>query len=227
MDAIERIEISFRTQWAYHMSSQYGAHGYLIDNRSLRKNENHFNRCVSDLKKEVSRSDEIYIKHYRDTYDEDLPPAWVSCEVMSLGLLSRFYSNLRSYSVRRAISGTYDFDEGFLEGFMEHLTYVRNVCAHHARLWNRHLSKKMPLPRSKPTGLRESIYVDVVNKSEHKIYNSLVVIQHLLIVVSPNSTWASRLDALIRRYDIDVRRMGFPAAWRTLPIWLKAVGEQT
>lgn len=107
LDAIERIEISFRTQWAFHMSSKYGAHGYLINDKSIRKNEGHFNQCIRDLTSEFSRSDEVFIKHYRNNYDEDLPPAWVSCEVMSLGLLSRFYSNLRAYPVRRVITATW------------------------------------------------------------------------------------------------------------------------
>lgn len=226
LDAIERIEVSFRTQWAYHISRRYGAHGYLINKKSVRSHEGRFKKCIADLKEEIQRSDEVFIKHYRDSYDEELPPAWVSCEVMSLGLLSRFYSNLRSYQVRRAISATYQFDEGFLEGFMEHLTYIRNVCAHHARLWNRHLTKKMPRPKGKPPGLQDNIYVDDANKSEHRIYNTMVVIQHILTVVSPDSSWATRFEKLIQQYDIEVKRMGFPEDWKSLPIWREALEVQ-
>lgn len=36
LDAIERIEVSFRTQWAYHISHQYGPHGYLANHKSIR-----------------------------------------------------------------------------------------------------------------------------------------------------------------------------------------------
>jgi len=219
LDAIERIEISFRTQWAYHMSHHYGPHGYLINNKSLRKNERRLLNDIEDLKEHVKRSDEQFIQHYCDTYDEELPPAWVSCEVMSLGLLSRFYSNLRAYKVRREIAATYQFDEGFLEGFMEHLSYIRNICAHHSRLWNRHLSKKMPLPRGKPAGLKENIYVDVENRTEHKIYNTLVMIQHLMSVICPEFHWATKLVTLIDQYGIETKAMGFPVNWKEKPIW--------
>ena len=219
IDAIERIEVSFRTQWAYHMSHTYGPHGYLINTLGLRKDEKRFLRDIDELKDHVQRSDEVFIKHYRDTYDETLPPAWVSCEVISLGLLSRLYSNLRAYQVRRSIAATYQLDESFLEGFLEHLTYIRNVCAHHSRLWNRHLTKKMPLPRGKPTGLKDNIYIDEANKTEHKVYNTLVVIQYLMTVICPESHWAIQLNELITKYHIDINRMGFPNEWQKLPLW--------
>ena len=219
LDAIERIEVSFRTQWAYHISHAYGPHGYLGNSQGLRKNERRLLRDIDELKEHVRRSDEVFIKHYSDTYEEPLPPAWVSCEVISLGLLSRFYSNLRAYKVRSAIASTYQFDERFLEGFLEHLSYVRNVCAHHSRLWNRHLTKKMPLPKGKPAGLKDNIYIDTANKTEHKIYNTLVVIQHLMTIICPGSSWATQLNALIGKYGIDVKRMGFPEEWKALPLW--------
>jgi len=222
LDAIERIEISFRTQWAYQMSHQFGPHGYLANNRALRKDERRLRYDTNELKEHVKRSDEVFIQHYDNTYDEELPPVWVSCEVMSLGLLSRFYSNLRAYQVRQKIAAIYQFDEGFLEGFMEHLSYVRNVCAHHSRLWNRHLSKKMPLPRGKPSGLRDNIYIDSNNNTEHKIYNTLVLIQHLMLVICPESHWGNHLIDLIEKYSVDVNPMGFPENWQTLPIWQRA-----
>ena len=225
LDAIERFEVSFRTQWAYHMSHAFGPHGYLEGGKGRVKNARYLSAAIADLEKHVRRSDEAYIKHYRDTYQEQLPPAWVSCEVMSLGLLSRFYSNLRTYKVRRQIAATYQFDEGFLDGFLAHISYVRNVCAHHSRLWNRHLTKKMPLPRGKPVGLKDNIYIDETNKTEHKLYNTLVVMQHVMTIVCPESHWAKKLNVLIDEHVIDVKRMGFPENWKTLPLWVDALGN--
>ena len=223
LDAIERIEISFRTQWAYHISHAYGPHGYADNTKGMRRDNRRFRNDIAELEEHIKRSDEAFIQHYNDNYYESLPPAWVSCEVMSLGLLSRLYANLRAYKVRRQIAACYQFDEGFLEGFMEHLSYVRNVCAHHSRLWNRHLTKKMPLPKSKPIDLKDNIYVDPTNKTEHKIYNTLVLIQHLMTVICRESHWAKQLDALLEKYLIDVKRMGFPENWKQLPLWQRAI----
>lgn len=225
LDAIERFEVSFRTQWAYYMSHSFGPHGYLDGSKGRVKNAGYLTRAMAELEKHVGRSDEAYIKHYRDIYKESLPPAWVSCEVMSLGLLSRFYSNLSVTKVRKQIAATYQFDEGFLNGFLEHISYVRNVCAHHSRLWNRHLTKKMPLPRGKPVRLKDNIYIDKANKTEHKLYNTLVLLQHVMTVVCPESDWAKRLNVLIDEHAIDVKRMGFPEHWKTLPLWAETLNN--
>ena len=219
LDAIERIEVSFRTQWAYHISHAYGSHGYLENTQELRKNKSRMHLNVKHLKESFDHSHEAFVQHYKDTYDESLPPAWVSCEIMSFGLLSRFYANLQDYEVRRKISAPYQFHEKFLEGLMEHLCYVRNVCAHHGRLWNRHLVKKMPLPKGKPEGLRKNMHIDPNNQSEHKIYNTLVVICHLMNVISLGSGWGHKLHKLIEEYSIDTGRMGFPEDWVNRPIW--------
>ena len=71
----------------------------------------------------------------------------------------------------------------------------------------------MPLPKSKPEGLKENIYADIENTTEHKIYNTLVVIQHLMTVICPDSHGATKLLGLIRRYNIDTKPMGFPENW--------------
>lgn len=219
LDIIERFEVSFRSVWAYHISHELGPHGYFHYSKESVKNKQWFNRTISELGKQIKRSDEAYIKHYNDNYIENFPPIWVSCEVMSLSLISRFYSNLRVYKLRRKISSEFDFDESFLEGFLEHLTYIRNICAHHSRLWNRHLIKKMPLPRNKPSSIKENIFVDNTNSTEYKIYNTLVILQHISVTVFKSDSWAKKLSSLILHHGINEKRMGFPSYWKALPIW--------
>ena len=222
LDAIERIEVSIKTQWAHHMSLAYGSHAYTINNKSLRKKEHHFRKNLDRLKKEVENSKEVFIDHFKNNYDDELPPIWAVVEVLSLGMVSRLYSNLKSYQVRTAIAKTYQLDETYLEGFLEHLTYLRNICAHHGRLWNKHLVKKMPLPRGKPAQLRDNMYFDEQHQSEHKLYNSLVMIQHLMTLISPQSSWALRLSDLIEKHHVNISAMGFPENWQTRPIWQAA-----
>lgn len=216
LDAIERIEVSVRSNWAYYMGHKFGSHGYSIYDKSVYKNQSGLQQSLRILEQEVERSSETFISHYKNTYEEELPPTWVVCEVMSLGQLSKMYSNLRAYSVRRDISGVYGMDEGFFEGFLAHLSYVRNVCAHHSRLWNRSLVKKMPLLKGKPAGLRASINPLTL----HKIYNTLVVLMHCQSVINnQNEQWKYNLIALIDDFDIDTSAMGFPTEWKELPIW--------
>src|SRR5690554_6690380 len=63
LDAIERIEVSLRAQWAYHMAHQHGPHSYLDAGHAtdLRLHARH----LAKLQDEISRSDELFIQHYQ------------------------------------------------------------------------------------------------------------------------------------------------------------------
>ena len=217
IDAIEKIEVSIRTQWAYHFSQQYGPSCYTIENSSIVKNVGHLRAALEELQTSIDRSDERFIEHHRSVYSDPYPPVWVACEVMSLGQISRFYSNMRTFNVRKRIADSYGFDEKFLEGFLEHLTYVRNVAAHHSRLWNRHLTKKMPLVKNKPAGLRQNLNIE--DYAHHRIYNTFVMVSYLIGIIRPNRNWGEELKSLVNEYRINTRAMGFPENWVELPIW--------
>jgi len=67
-DAIERIEISFRTQMIYRWSINYGSHWHL--DSFLFRDTNRFDNYVSTLEHEIKRSHETFIKHYLAKYNE-------------------------------------------------------------------------------------------------------------------------------------------------------------
>ena len=142
MDAIERIEVSMRTQWAYHFTKYYGSHAHL--DPSLSKKPSWHATNLKILLEELKRTDEKFIEHYQETYAvPPTPSTWVVCEVMSLGLLSRWFTALRPSEVRSAISRTYGLPDPVLTSFIDHLSYIRNLCAHHSRTWNRRMTKTM------------------------------------------------------------------------------------
>lgn len=214
IDAIERIEVSLRTQWAYNLAHQHGAHAYL--DSQLSKNRHWHESNLASLNKELERSDEVFVGHYKDTYTHpNTPPIWAVCEVMSLGLLSRWYKSLRPSDTRAAIARTYQLSDKVLESFIEHLAYIRNVCAHHSRLWNRRMTKTMELPRTKPQELHQNFNPE----QDRKLYNTLVMIAYFMDLISPNHHWKTRLKALIGNHTIDTKAMGFPTGWQALPVW--------
>ena len=68
LDAIERIEVSVRSQWAYHLAHQHGPHAHL--DISLAANPARWHSDSLKLTKEVRRSDEVFIRHLKATYSE-------------------------------------------------------------------------------------------------------------------------------------------------------------
>lgn len=212
LDAIERIEVSVRSRWAYELAHAHGPHAHLEP--SLARSATFWNDNVRKLTEEVQRSDETFIRHLVSTYSEALPPIWAVCEVTSLGLLSRWYGNLAASPVRRAIASSFAVDDLVLASWLHHLSTVRNVCAHHSRLWNRDFTVTPKQPRTKP----RSIAV-LWQPGSRRIYNTLLLVSHLMEVVAPDSSWRKRLVELLARQEPRSPAMGLPRDWRRLSHW--------
>lgn len=215
MDAIERLEVSFRNQLSNTLAMAYGAHSYLFPTHFASHKEH--TDCLGSLLREITRSKEPFIKHYFATYNEpDMPPIWVATKIMSLGQLSRWYKMIREPALRQEVADTYRLDESIFTSFLHHLTPVRNCCAHHGRLWNRRFTLTMKLPRKKPPGLHENFNPD----SDGHLYNTLVMLAYLMDIFNPGHHWKERLVELFDRHpDVPARAMGFPDDWRERGIW--------
>ena len=219
LDAIERVEVAVRTRWAYELAHRHGPHAHL--DSSLSKSLKTWTLNLATLMTEVDRADEVFVTHYKANYQQpELPPVWVVCEVMSLGLLSKSYTQLGPIATRTAIASHFDCDQQQFEGILEHLTYVRNVCAHHSRIWNRRLKKKLPQPRTKPAGLRQQWNFSSAFNADERLYNTLVLLLFLMDRIAPGHHWRQRLLALLRAYGgVPLADMGFPAGWEAFALW--------
>lgn len=213
IDAIERIEVSVRSKWAYFFCEKYGAHAHL--DSSLFNNTPRHQKSINTLKKSVLKSKEPFIRHLDDNYDEALPPLWALVEIMTFGQLSHWFGMLKRRSDKNDVAHAYDMDEKNFVSILHHLTVVRNKCAHHSRLWNCEFTVIPKLPRDRPAIVAKSLNRD----RERKIYNTLIIIIHLLNTISPGHHWKNSLLGLADNHRIDMSKMGFPGNFKSLPIW--------
>lgn len=222
IDAIERIEISVRNQWVDVLAANDGAHAYLKS--GLFQGHRQYGRSLAEIAGEFERSREGYIRHYKKKYKEpDLPPIWAAVGIMTLGQFSHWLSNLKRKSTKARIAKVYGLDESVLTSFLHHLTVIRNICAHHGRLWNSELTVTMELPRSKPQALVANIeHGPDPNQAPRRLYNTLVMLAYLMDVISPRHHWKHRLKCLINQHGIDTRQMGFPTDFAQRPLWVDA-----
>jgi len=220
IDAIERIEVSVRNQWVDALAQRDGAHAYL--NSSLFQGSRQYGRSLAELAGEYERSKEYFIKHYKAKYNEpDMPPIWAAVAIMTLGQFSHWLSNLNGKAIKSRIAKLYGLDESALTSFLHHLTVIRNICAHHGRLWNRELTVTMELPRRKPPGMARNIeHGPDPNQPPRQLYNTLVMLAYLMDVISPGHHWKHRLKCLVDRREIDTQHMGFPLDFAERPIWV-------
>lgn len=214
-DVIERLEIAFRTQLIYQPAIQGGAFWFEDVN-------NYFNRLdaqkhLQKLDEEVRRSNEVFIKHCRMKYDSSpRPPAWMTFEVLSLGLLSKICRNLGSYKIRTEIAAHFGLTQNhFFESWLQCMVYVRNICAHHSRLWNRVLTiKPRIMQRSR------SMWIDTSEIRNDKLYYFLCCLRFMLKEVDPGSKFAGRLKTLLaENTSVPISAMGFPDNWIDQEFW--------
>jgi len=214
LEAIERVEVSFRAHFANELGILYGSHFYL-DGTHI-KNADIHNKLIESLQAEIARSKETFILHYRRTYDQPpLPPIWAASEVMSFGQLSTWFKNLKSRSDRNRVAKVYDIDEAILQSFMHHLTFVRNITAHHGRLWNRRMTITMSIPKNPP-----ELAAMLNPEADRYIGNTVIMLGYLLKLISPGTSWPERMRQLIESSPgIKPVAMGFQENWQDLPIW--------
>lgn len=213
-DALKRVEISVRSRLAYVLAHSHGPQA--LADTTLFTNGPYYTETLERLDEELQRSDEVFVGHFRKNHQLQRPPIWAACEVMSFGLLSRFYANITPFKQRKEIARTYKLFPPTMKSFLEHAAHVRNLCAHHARLWNRRLTVTMDLPEAQPMHVLSSFHP----AEDRKIYNTLVLLGHMMDVIAPGHTWTRRLVELIQETPFNVTpEMGFPADWRERDFW--------
>jgi abortive infection bacteriophage resistance protein len=214
LEAIERVEVSFRAHFANELGVRYGSHFHL-DSTCFHQSRIH-RQLIEALEGELARSKETFIEHYRRTYDQPpLPPIWAASEVMSFGQLSLWFKNLKSRGDRNRIAKVYGIDEAVLRSFMHHMTFVRNITAHHGRLWNRRVTITMSIPK-RPTELAAMLNP----AADRYIANTVIMLGYLLKLISPGTTWPARMRQLIATSpNIKPVAMGFQENWQDLPVW--------
>lgn len=215
-DAVERVEVSLRTRWAYVLGLKAGPTAH----RDASLFDAHHSALLRKVESLFTERNEVFLRRYLDRGEE--PPIWALCEVLSLGDLSKWLRSLKHHADRQAIADAYGLHETPFSSFVEHLAYVRNVCAHHARLWNRHMVvATLRLPK-KPAELVAQLQCHA--DRFQRLYNTLVLLAFLLRTISPDSIWRQRLRRLVEERPDLWDAMGFPDDWQAFDLWQETGG---
>ncbi len=213
LEATSKIEISIRAQWAYHFAIRFGPFAYVHPKHNRKRYW--LERNLEALEAELQRSKEPFIRHFHETYHELYPPVWMASEIMSFGLFSRWYKSTRPTKVMAAIAEAYALHRNLLPDVVHHIVVVRNICAHHGRIWNRRISQVLSANLEQEPALQDAF----AGSHPKKLYRTLVVLTHLYRQVQPDEDWSARLIQLIEQHQVPVHAMGFPEDWRERRLW--------
>ena len=230
-DAIERIEIAVRSQLVYQLSHKYGSHWQ--DNPAIFKpsytltlssGQSITVDAFSTIQKQISsqlhsNKAEVFIKHYHNNYSSPVnPPSWMSIEIMYFSQLSSICENLANRSDLTQIAGYFNLPPDVFVSWLHTINYIRNVCAHHARLWNRvfHIEPAiLYFSKNKVWLCNPPAY------NRKRIYYFLCMLNYLLQTINPTSHFTARLKHLFHQYRhvIFLEAMDFPFDWQREPMW--------
>jgi abortive infection bacteriophage resistance protein len=216
--AIEKIEIALRTQIIYHFASIYGSHWQ--SDPKLYRDVARFATHLETLNKEIERSDETFISHYKTKYTSpSQPPCWMSLEVASLGTLSKLFQNLIKGEAKENVMDYFGLkDIAVLENWMFCFSGIRNICAHHGRLWNRRLTAIPILPyvtKNQFLSKKEGRLIFT-----NKLYATLCCMCYMLKAIDPESNFHESIKKIMSENEIKQdKEMGFAENWQNHPLW--------
>jgi abortive infection bacteriophage resistance protein len=231
-DCIERIEVAIRTQMIYQMALHHkDSHWQDKQHHFVKPYYNTIGRPVdpyNGLQSIISRAmtarkPEVFIHHYRNTYDVPRnPPAWMCLELLTIGELSNLYRGLNDKGDKKRIADFFGVHQKVFVSWLHTLTYVRNLCAHHSRLWNRDLAIE-------PTRLLTPIgpWIGPAFENNSRVFYFICVMKYLLGRANPSNHLGAKLEGLFKKYpNVPVQFMGIPSDetgnmldWQSEPIW--------
>lgn len=196
LDGLEKIEKSIKTRCTYSLAHNEGEF-------CLHHNQE-FKSIVIKITGEVQRSNEVFFDHYKEKNQSCCFPIWMIMEALGLGTVLEIYKK-SPRATKKEIADYYGVGPNYLSGYLNNLRVIRNLSAHHSRLWN----KKIKIPLKKET---DTDYFQYNNK----IYDSIIITARLLKIISPNSEWLERVTKLIKDHEINTEKMGFPKNWEEI-----------
>lgn len=209
LDAIERIEVALRSHIINIMGIHGGPHFYYEEKFFETKS------AVTDARKLGENGKHLSITHYKKVYSEpSLPAIWSLMEASTFGTISRMYADL-DLTYRKQIAQGFHLDETVCVSWFRTVAALRNICAHHGRLYNADMPVDMP-KKAKAYG------AELANST--KLYSRLVVLRVMLnsIDLYKKYDWAQRVTELVdkRPESVGLDDMAIPADWKTRPLWI-------
>jgi len=221
--ALARIEVGFRSSWVNVLATGVGTpYGYL--QKGLYYDQERFERDVASLEELWRKHQKLgdpLVRHYVQTYCRDCPPIWLAGEIMTFGLLSRFYANTkREHPAKRQLADAAGLRPVTLEKVSRAVAVFRNHVSHHVRIWDRKFAT-YPIPkrmRYYPDNLKRCFHVSS-ERWQQSSYTYFCLITHLEAHLGHESNFGWRVLELVREYDPPKGPMGMPDDFESRLIW--------
>jgi abortive infection bacteriophage resistance protein len=155
--------------------------------------------------------------HFFEYYEPPLP-IWIAIETWDFGEISRFVQGLDRKYLEPICAHFGVRQSSVFASWLMAVGSVRNICAHHERLWNRDLLYQ-------PKRSNDAFF-DSASQSRdlwHRVYGVALVLAFLDHTINSQSNWGSRLAEHLRALPnipgVSAGAMGLADHWDTHLAW--------
>ena len=139
--AVGELEIALRNNISEALSVRFGSHPYLKS--GAYRNASQMRVTIQSLSNVYVNTRDQRAKYYMENYiGPALPPIWYMKEFLTFGRCSRLLQGLNPV-IRGHVANALGIpSQHILTDWIEALVDLRNICAHHDRLFNRTFQKQ-------------------------------------------------------------------------------------
>lgn len=198
---LEKIEIAVRTVLCAELALKYGDSHWFLKSDIFCTDRFDHQKMLEDCRAEFRRSQENFAESYRQKYSApELPPSWMIIELLSFGKIAKIYASLKNRNDKKMIAQKFNSSPKDFESWLHSLAVFRNLCAHHARIWNRHFSICARLPAE----------INAKQTKTGRLAMLFHVCQRLIDAFEQKNRFKIGFEELLARYpQIPLHKMGF------------------
>lgn len=199
LEGLSVFEIAFRSRFAYYFAQSLPQGSYLVmdtyvdESVPTDKGDRPLAELViSAINEDLQRSKEPFIVRHRNS--QTTPPIWVAVEAMSMGTVSKMYQAISNQDIRYQLAKSFTLpDPTIAESTFRSFTVLRNLCAHHARIWNRIPEYPHPVLKALKKETDKSVY--------HRTpWAWIVSLSHQVDQINRNTNFSEVLMGYVDRY---------------------------
>ncbi|WP_418969676.1 Abi family protein [Alloscardovia omnicolens] len=212
LKGISVLEISIRSHFAYEISQDGHAYDYISLSAytcpSSAKNQSSRETLIRKIEKWIQSSSEVCIKHYRKA-QQDIP-IWAAVETLPFDTVSKMLSYHVDTSALRKVYESLGLPKNLKVGSntVHAMVYLRNLCAHHSRLWKR--ETVISAPRILQI---ERKFTDIAFEQK-SIAASLIPLMHMVDNINENTQYSEEILQFLHENDQYMHGITTPVHWK-------------
>lgn len=234
LDGLEQFEVALRTSIAYNAGKKDAfvhMRPDLLDkvfvaqpNTTLPERHSKYDQWLIEYcgRLESSRN-EAFVKWFGQKYEGKLP-IWAAVEVLQMGQLAGLFRGLE-LGDRNAIAEEFGMTAKVFGSAIAAFNAIRNISAHHSRLWNRTLVVSPGRPKLGLAPVLDHLH-GLTDWQIKRVYVPLAELAWLLEVRTGETLWKVETRDFLAGFptgdQMSLQSMGFPDSWENLELWSAA-----